>query len=87
MFAYSIHFFYWIQSNINEEDCRRIVQALETNNCLREFNLNSFQPGKSCLPIIAEHLCRNETLNDITIDFYSTSVFEGELQLTYVSSI
>ena len=67
------------------KDCRRIVEALEANNCLREFqlkdNFNHYHPG---LSIITEHLCRNETLNEVTIDLGGDH--EGELQLC-VSSI
>ena len=68
-----------------QEDCRRIVEALEANNCLREFHLmDRFGIPFWDFSIILEHLCRNETLNEVTID--SGGVYEGELQLC-VSSI
>ena len=68
-----------------QEDCYRIGEALKANNCLRKFHLTSRilspYPGFS---IITEHLCRNETLNEVTIDLGGGH--EGELQLC-VSSI
>ena len=83
----------YIYQTLPEEDCYRIGEALKANNCLREFHLkegmmmkmtigNSY-PG---LPIIIEHLCRNETLNEVTIDLKSEDKYKGELQLC-VSSI
>ena len=88
MIAYRIDLYSYIHqddSNAPLEDCRRIGEALEANNCLREFHLKNRlghpHPG---LSIITEHLCRNETLNEVTIDLEGEC--EGELQLC-VSSI
>ena len=75
----------YIYQTLPEEDCYRIGEALKANNCLREFHLNGRvhhdHPG---LSIIIEHLCSNETLNEVTIDLKGGH--EGELQLC-VSSI
>ena len=78
---------YQVDSEGTPEDYnRRIVEALETNNCLREFHLKAYIDEKLYphLSIIIEHLCRNESLSEVTIDLYSELV--GELQLC-VSSI
>ena len=58
---------------------------MEANNYLREFHLmvGINNPDSS---IITEHLCRNETLSEVTIDSNDEYVEEGELQFC-VSSI
>ena len=89
MMAYRIDLFSQIQIDSKglQEDCRRIIEALEAKNCLREFHLkdkgSNFNPGVS---IFTELLCRNETLSEVIIDSYSEHVNKGEFQLC-VSSI
>ena len=88
MIAYRIDLYSYIHqddSNAPQEDCRRVGEALEANSCLREFHLKTW--SGNCYPslsIIIEHLCRNETLNEVTINLRGK--YEGELQLC-VSSI
>ena len=68
-----------------QEGCGRIFKDLEANTCFREFHLMAGTgKGGPGLSITIEHLCRNETLNEVTIDL--RGVYEGELQLC-VSSI
>ena len=63
-----------------QEYCRRIVEALEANNCLREFHLTVGTENPDSFVII-EHLCRNDTLNEVTIDLEGKYKCKGELQL------
>ena len=84
MIAYRTGLFsyvYQFHSKEIQEDFRRIVEVLEANNCLREFHLKNAMDFGS---IIIDHLCRNETLNEVTIE--SEGECRGELQLC-VSSI
>ena len=79
MFSY----IYQLNSKGIQEDFRRLVEALEANNCLREFHLKNTIYSIS---IIIEHLCRNETLIEVTMESWNGE-YEGELQLCFFHSI
>ena len=70
---------YEVNSEELQENCRRIVEALEANKCLREFHIKALgnHPGPPDLSIFIEHYCRNETLSEVTIT--PSNVGIGEL--------
>ena len=88
MIAYRIDLFTYIYQGNSKgphEDFRRIVEALEANNCLREFHLKARIDNPYLdYSIIIEHLCRNKTLSEVTIDLRGE--YKGELPLCVSST-